>query len=71
MAAALTRRRLEVTSDWAIICLFPVTVLLDAYTFADVIIVDINLDVAKESDFYGELNDFKVDLTAFKKAMKA
>ena len=42
-----------------------------AYTKADVIIVDINLDVAKESDFYGELNDFKVDLTAFKKAMKA
>ena len=42
-----------------------------AYTKADVIIVDINLDVAKESDFYGELNDFEVDLTAFKKAMKA
>ena len=42
-----------------------------AYTMADVIIVDINLDVAKESDFYGELNDFEVDLTAFKKAMKA
>jgi len=42
-----------------------------AYAKADVIIVDINLDVAKESDFYGELNDFQVDLTAFKKAMKA
>ena len=42
-----------------------------AYTKADVIIVDINLDVAKDSDFYGELNDFDVDLTAFKKAMKA
>ena len=42
-----------------------------AYTKADVIIVDINLDVAKDSDFYGELNDFEVDLTAFKKAMKA
>ena len=42
-----------------------------AYTKADVIIVDINLDVAKESDFYGELNNFEVDLTAFKKAMKA
>ena len=41
-----------------------------AYTKADVIIVDINLDVAKDSDFYGELNDFEVDLTAFKKAMK-
>ena len=42
-----------------------------AYTKADVIIVDINLDVAKESDFYAELNGFEVDLTAFKKAMKA
>ena len=42
-----------------------------AYAKADIIIVDINLDVAKESDFYGELNDFEVDLTAFKKAMKA
>lgn len=42
-----------------------------AYTKADVIIVDINLDVAKQTDFYGELNDFEVDLTAFKKAMKA
>ncbi len=41
-----------------------------AYTKADVIIVDINLDVAKQSDFNGELNDFDVDLTAFKKAMK-
>ena len=42
-----------------------------AYSKADVIIVDINLDVAKESDFYGGLNDFEVDLTGFKKAMKA
>ena len=42
-----------------------------AYTKADVIIVDINLDVAKESDFYGELKGFEVDLTAFKKAIKA
>lgn len=42
-----------------------------AYTKADVIIVDINLDVAKDSDFYGELNDYKVDLTPFKKAMEA
>ena len=42
-----------------------------AYSKADVIIVDINLDVAKESNFYGELNNFQVDLTAFKKAMKA
>ena len=42
-----------------------------AYTKADVIIVDINLDVAKDSDFYGELNDYNVDLTAFKKAMES
>ena len=42
-----------------------------AYSKADVIIVDINLDVAKQSDFYGELNDFDVDLTAFKKAALA
>tara|TARA_B100001094_G_scaffold110677_1_gene106574 strand:- start:3850 stop:5352 length:1503 start_codon:yes stop_codon:yes gene_type:complete len=42
-----------------------------AYSKADIIIVDINLDVNKDSDFYGELNGFKVDLTAFKKAMKA
>lgn len=41
-----------------------------AYTKADVIIVDINLDVAKESDFQGELIDFNVDLTTFKKAIK-
>ena len=41
-----------------------------AYSKADVIIVDINLDVAKESGFYGELNDFDVDLTPFKKAIK-
>ena len=42
-----------------------------AYTKADVIIVDINLDVDKKSDFYGDLNHFDVDLSAFKKAIKA
>jgi UDP-N-acetyl-D-glucosamine dehydrogenase len=42
-----------------------------AYSKADVIIVDINLDVAKDSDFSGELNDYNVDLTAFKKAMES
>jgi len=42
-----------------------------AYTKADVIIVDINLDVDKESDFDGELKNFDVDLTAFKKAIIA
>jgi len=42
-----------------------------AYSKADVIIVDINLDVSKESDFYGGLGNFEVDLTPFKRAMKA
>ena len=42
-----------------------------AYSKANVIIVDINLDVAKNSDFNGELKDFNVDLTPFKKAIKS
>jgi UDP-N-acetyl-D-glucosamine dehydrogenase len=42
-----------------------------AYTKADVIIVDINLDVDKVSDFDGELKNFDVDLTAFKNAINA
>ena len=42
-----------------------------AYTKADIIIVDINLDVAKNSDFYGELIDYDVSLDAFKKAMES
>jgi len=42
-----------------------------AYSKADVIIVDINLDVSKESDFYGGLGNFEVDLTPFKSAMRA
>ena len=42
-----------------------------AYSRADIIIVDINLDVSKKSDFYGELNDFEVNLDPFKKAVKS
>ena len=42
-----------------------------AYSKADVIIVDINLDVAKQTGFYGELDGYDVDLTAFKKAIEA
>lgn len=42
-----------------------------AYRFADVIIVDINLDVHKSSDEYGSLENFDVDLTAFKLAIKS
>ncbi|MCR9290830.1 MAG: nucleotide sugar dehydrogenase [Bacteroidetes bacterium] len=41
-----------------------------AYSKADTIIVDINLDVAKKSGFYGELNDYDVDLSAFRKAIE-
>ena len=42
-----------------------------AYQLADVIIVDINLDVQKESSFDGDLTDYSVDLTSFKSAIKA
>ena len=42
-----------------------------AYSKADVVIVDINLDVDKDSDFFGELNSYNVDLTAFKKAIES
>ena len=40
-----------------------------AYSKADVIIVDINLDVHKQTGFLGELKEFNVDLTPFKKAI--
>lgn len=40
-----------------------------AYSKADVIIVDINLDVDKESDELNQLNGFNVDLTTFKRAI--
>lgn len=40
-----------------------------AYSAADVIVVDINLDVQKQSVENGELNGFDVDLTPFKKAI--
>ena len=42
-----------------------------AYSIADIIIIDINLDVIKKTDFYGELDDFNVDLTPFKSAIKS
>jgi len=41
-----------------------------AYKIADVIIVDINLDVQKKSDNQNKLLDFDVDLSAFKKAIQ-
>jgi nucleotide sugar dehydrogenase len=42
-----------------------------AYSRADVIIVDINLDVQKDTKFNGDLNSFDVDLSNFKKAIEA
>ena len=41
------------------------------YSKADVIIVDINLDVLKTSNFEKDLEHYDVDLTAFKKANEA
>ena len=41
-----------------------------AYSYASVIIVDINLDVQKNSDNKGNLNSFNVDLNPFKNAIK-
>tara|TARA_Y100000741_G_scaffold365141_1_gene359624 strand:- start:3655 stop:5145 length:1491 start_codon:yes stop_codon:yes gene_type:complete len=41
-----------------------------AYSHADVIIVDINLDVQKKSDSKGNLNSFEVDLNPFKNAIR-
>ena len=40
------------------------------YQFADTIIVDINLDVQKESNLNRELQSFNVDLNPFKSAIK-
>ena len=42
-----------------------------AYSLADVIIVDINLDVQKKSNFHKDLEGYDVDLTPFKRAMNA
>jgi nucleotide sugar dehydrogenase len=39
------------------------------YKYADVVIVDINLDVEKISEDSGVLNDYNVDLTGFKSAI--
>ncbi|MBM4427692.1 MAG: nucleotide sugar dehydrogenase [Chloroflexi bacterium] len=41
-----------------------------AYQYANVVVVDINLDVNKQSDGKSELSGFDVDLTPFKAAMK-
>jgi UDP-N-acetyl-D-glucosamine dehydrogenase len=41
-----------------------------AYSKADIVIVDINLDVNKSSSSQGDLIDYNVDLNPFKKAIK-
>lgn len=42
-----------------------------AYSYADVLIVDINLDVDKKSDKNGQLREFDVNLKGFKNAIEA
>lgn len=42
-----------------------------AYSKADVIVVDINLDVQKDSNGNGELQGYNVDLSPFKKAIES
>lgn len=42
-----------------------------AYKYADVVIIDINLDVQKTSNDTGKLGHFDVDLTGFKSAIKS
>ena len=42
-----------------------------AYQLADVIIVDINLDVHKESSFDDDLVDYDVDISPFKSAIRS
>lgn len=49
---------------------FLATVNQDAYALADVVIVDINLDVRKESDSAGALNSFAVELEPFTAAIE-
>jgi len=41
-----------------------------AFAYVDVIVVDVNLDVDKTSDPNKNLNDYDVDLTGFKEAIK-
>jgi UDP-N-acetyl-D-glucosamine dehydrogenase len=42
-----------------------------AYACADVIIVDVNLDVKKQNSFLQDLEDFQVDMGVFEKAIEA
>lgn len=43
----------------------------NAYSKADIVVVDINLDVKKQSSGKGELEGYSVDLAPFKKAIEA
>ena len=42
---------------------------VNSYSYADVIIVDVNLDVDKNSEHSRSLNSYNVDLASFKKAI--
>jgi len=48
---------------------FIATTETESYKFADIVIVDINLDVEKNNDYSGELIDYNVNLDSFKKAI--
>tara|TARA_Y100000590_G_C15747715_1_gene1022841 strand:- start:7197 stop:8624 length:1428 start_codon:yes stop_codon:yes gene_type:complete len=48
---------------------FYATTETDAYKVADIIIIDINLDVEKENNKIGELINYNVDLSFFKKGI--
>tara|TARA_Y100000590_G_scaffold470251_1_gene663091 strand:+ start:3902 stop:5332 length:1431 start_codon:yes stop_codon:yes gene_type:complete len=43
---------------------------IDSYKYADVIIIDINLDVDKQNTFFGQLSNYSVDLDPFVNAIK-
>ena len=43
---------------------------VEAYSHADVIIVDVNLDVKKSTNISGKLNNYSVNIQSFKKAIK-
>jgi nucleotide sugar dehydrogenase len=49
---------------------FIATIDPEAYSFAEVIIVDVNLDVQKKNDDKNALDNYKIDLTSFKKAIQ-
>jgi len=49
---------------------FIATTNLEAYRYANIIIIDINLDVIKNNNFSGKIIDYKVDLSSFEKAIK-